>query len=235
MIKWVDNWIHDWVQAHSNLYGGVIMGVQSAAGEHETTNAREFTKQEIIAANVEAILQAMGLDLTDPSIERTPQRVADFLMEFINEHDYEEILGGGFRAEQSDGASVHSMVVQSNIPFRMLCEHHLLPALGNAAIGYVPEDRVIGLSKLTRLVDAVGTERPGLQEAITDRIADLLNGHLRPKGTMVVISAEHSCMACRGVNVPNVITTTSAVRGVFRDVPQARAEFFELIRQTKGR
>ena len=122
------------------------------------------------------------------------------------------------------------MIAQSNIPFRMLCEHHLVPAIGRAAIGYIPNKRVVGLSKLTRLVQAVGTERPSLQEYICDKVADLLFEHIDPKGVIVAIKAEHGCMACRGVNSPGVMTMTSSVKGVFRDVPAARDEFFQLTR-----
>ncbi len=177
-----------------------------------------------IESHVRQILDLLRLDINDPSLMETPRRVAKYLREFRQKHDYREILGDGFK---HPGA--HGLIAQSNIPFRMACEHHLLPALGRAAIGYFPDEMVVGLSKLTRLVQAVGTEKPSLQEVVCDRIADIFDEHVHPRGVIVTIRAEHSCMACRGVNTPDVLTHTSSVRGLFRDVPQARAEFFSLI------
>lgn len=175
------------------------------------------------------IMDDLGLDATkEPGLLETPRRFIDYLLEFAQPLNAEKILGDGFEV---DSTGYHSMVVQTSIPFRMICEHHLLPAIGRAALGYVPGARVIGLSKLTRLVQAVGTEKPSIQEAICDRVANLLDKHLTPKGVIVVLRAEHTCMACRGVNSPGVLTTTSAVRGIFRDVPAARSEFFDLIRK----
>ncbi len=121
------------------------------------------------------------------------------------------------------------VVIQVPIPFRMICEHHLLPATGSAALAYIPNNKVIGLSKLTRLVDAVGVEKPSLQEHIAHRILELMNEHLQPKGSMIVIKAKHGCMSCRGVNQPSVGTISSLVTGVFRDVPAARQEVLTLI------
>ncbi len=175
------------------------------------------------------IMDDLGLDATKAhGLLEPPQRFVDYLLEFAQPLRIKEVLGNGFDV---DSTGSHSMVVQTNIPFRMICEHHLLPAIGRAALGYVPNATVVGLSKLTRLVQAVGTERPSIQEAICDRIANLLDAHLEPKGAIVVLRAEHTCMACRGVNAPGIFTTTSAVRGVFRDVPAARSEFFDITRR----
>ncbi|KKM88545.1 hypothetical protein LCGC14_1257640 [marine sediment metagenome] len=184
--------------------------------------------RERMQEHMAQIMDDLGLDATkEPGLLETPRRFVDYLLEFAQPLRIKEVLGNGFDV---DSTGSHSMVVQTNIPFRMICEHHLLPAIGRAALGYVPNATVVGLSKLTRLVQAVGTERPSIQEAICDRIANLLDEHLEPKGAIVVLRAEHTCMACRGVNAPGIFTTTSAVRGVFRDVPQARSEFFSLIR-----
>ncbi len=162
-------------------------------------------------------------------LEDTPRRFTEYLLEYMQPFDPAELLKAEFKL------SYAGMVVQSHIPFRMICEHHLLPALGFASVGYIPHKKVVGLSKIARLVQAVGTEKPGLQESVTDRIVDLLNTHLEPRGVICVISAEHTCMASRGVNVPNVMTTTSSITGVFRDVPQAREEFFALTAQAQQR
>lgn len=190
--------------------------------------------QDDIQYHLREVIRLIGMNPDEEGLIDTPKRIAKFLGEFTIDFDPEEILGAGFSAD-TDGSSIHSMVVQSPIPFRMLCEHHFLPALGHAAIGYIPDQKVVGLSKMARLVAAVGTERPSLQEAICERIADMFNEHVRPKGVIVTIGAEHSCMACRGVNAPGVKTYTSAIRGIFRDVPAARQEFFELIRASHER
>lgn len=161
----------------------------------------------------------------DESVQGTPSRFVKYLAEYRQPLDIDKIFGSVFKVKEGHS----SMVIQCNIPFRMMCEHHLLPAVGKAAIGYVPHGRVIGLSKLTRLVDAVGTERPSLQEHIVDRIQDLMMKHLKPKGVMVVVKAAHGCMQCRGVNAPGVVTISSAVTGVFRDNPSARDEMLSLM------
>ena len=186
-------------------------------------------KQSARVAEIEGhlyqVLELLGLDLTSEGLRETPKRVTKYLFEFNQAFKPSELLKGGFEAPGSHS----SLIVQSPVPFRMMCEHHLLPALGFSSIGYIPNKRVIGLSKIPRLVDAVGTERPSIQEAIGDRIADILCEQIEPRGVIVVLNAEHTCMACRGVTAPGVVTTTSSVRGVFRDVPQARSEFFSLI------
>lgn len=176
------------------------------------------------------VLRSLGLPTEDENFQDTPKRFVKYLREFINKFDPQEVLGDGFTVE--DG--FHSMVVQSGIPFRGVCAHHLLPMVGHAAIGYVPRERVVGLSKLTRLVDAVGTELPGLQEFYCDKIADTLMGHLKPAGVIVNIHSEHMCMACRGVAEPDVVTSTTTVRGVFRDEPAARDTFYRLLRGARG-
>lgn len=172
------------------------------------------------------VLQELGLDTAQEGLRGTPRRVAAYLREFNQPFDPHTVVGDGFKRPGHHAG----MITQDNIPFRMVCEHHLLPAIGKAAIGYIPDKRVVGLSKLPRLVSAVGCEKPGLQEGICDRIADLFNDAIKPKGIIVVISAEHTCMAARGVAAPGVITTTSSVRGLLRDVPAARAEFFSLVK-----
>jgi len=173
---------------------------------------------------VQMLMSRIGLNDADEGLRDTPKRVVKFLLEYAKPIlDVKDVLGPKF-----DAHGDHSMVTQSGIPFRMLCEHHLLPALGKASIGYIPRRTIIGLSKFTRLVQAVGTERPSLQEHIGERVADLLNEYAEPLGVIVVIRAEHSCMGCRGVNTPGVITSTSTLRGIFRDVPHARSEFFAI-------
>lgn len=176
--------------------------------------------------HVKAIISGLGFDPNEEGLVDTPERFIKYLKEFNQgEVPIKEIMSSAFPVK--DG--FHSMVAQSPIPFRMVCEHHLLPAIGTANLGYVPNKTVIGLSKMVRLVQAVGTIRPSLQEIVCDKIADIMEKYLDPKGVIVTIQAEHSCMSCRGINSPGVVTYTSSVRGIFRDVPQARAEFFSLI------
>ena len=184
---------------------------------------------EAQAANLMAsVLSLLGFSTGDASTRDTPERWVRFITEFTKgTGPTEEILGDLFDIQRSD--STQGMIVQTGIPFRMICEHHLLPAIGFAHIGYLPRKAVVGLSKLSRLVDAVGTEKPSLQEAITARIASILYDKADAMGTAVVIEAEHTCMACRGVSRAGVKTLTSSVLGVFRDVPQARSEFLTLI------
>lgn len=189
-----------------------------------TSDFSNKDKIEAIASHVGQILKLLELNEHDPSLERTPERVAKFLLEFRQPFSAIEVLGDRFESE-----STKSIVAQQNIPFRMMCEHHLAPAFGRANVGYLPsKGKVIGLSKITRLVQAVGTEKPSLQETVCDKIADLMSAHVDAQGVMVVIWAEHTCMTCRGVNSPGVITITSAVRGIFRDVPEIRQELLAL-------
>jgi GTP cyclohydrolase I len=178
---------------------------------------------EQMASHMKQVLELLGFDTSSEGLLDTPMRFSKYLAEFCHEYDYGALL----HTFSADGS--HSMVVQENIPFRMACEHHLVPAMGRAAFGYIPDKKVVGLSKITRLIQAVGTERPSLQEYIGERVADLFCKYLEPKGCIVVITAEHGCMACRGIKAPGVSTTTSTVRGVFRDVPACRAEFLNLI------
>lgn len=173
---------------------------------------------------VRHVITGIGLELDEQDLDDTPGRFIKYLREFNQPIDVEQILGTKFPCHGH-----HNMVVQKNIPFRMVCAHHLLPATGTASIGYVPHNSIVGLSKLTRLVQAVGVEKPSLQEHICARIAQLLEEYIAPKGVIVMLQGEHGCMAARGVNTPGVPTITSTVHGVFRDVPAARAEFFSLI------
>jgi GTP cyclohydrolase I len=124
------------------------------------------------------------------------------------------------------------MVLIRDISFNSMCEHHLLPFIGVAHVGYLPRGKVVGLSKLARIVDEV-SRRPQVQERMTHTIADLMNQELDPKGVVVVLEAEHSCMTIRGIKKPGSVTITSAVRGLFKTNESSRAEAMSLI--TDGR
>ena len=144
---------------------------------------------------------------------------------------YAEVLGGGepftWTTFESD---VSQMVVVRDIPFTSFCAHHLLPFTGTAHVGYVPNGRVVGLSKLARCVQTVAA-RPQVQEELTDEVARLVDHHVAPLGVGVVLDARHSCMELRGPRAVGAITTTSSLRGVFLDKPEARAEFMAMIRR----
>jgi GTP cyclohydrolase IA len=197
------------------------------------TSASTSTSTSMSAEQyIREALSILGIecDTGHPSTARTPERFVKYLREFMQPSNLEELMGEGFDAVHDKSTILGGIVTQSGIPFRAICEHHLLPMLGVAHVGYIPRSKVFGVSKLTRLVEAIGTEKPSIQEAITERIADILYNHLDSVGSIAVINATHSCMSCRGVAAPSVITSTSCVRGAFRDVQSARQEFFDLVR-----
>jgi GTP cyclohydrolase I len=166
------------------------------------------------------LLVALGADPANESLRETPRRVAAAYAElltptpvdlttFPNDEGYDEL------------------VVARAVPFHSLCEHHLLPFTGVAHVGYLPAERILGLSKLARVVDlfARGLQ---VQERLTCQVADWLDEHVRPKGVGVIIEATHLCMALRGVEKAGTVTTTSALRGLVRDDPRTRQELFSV-------
>jgi GTP cyclohydrolase I len=182
--------------------------------------------QKKIEEAVYQLLEGIGEDPDRPGLKGTPGRVARML---------DDILGGT-RIDPSEDLEVFQderhdeMVLIRNIPLYSVCEHHLLPFAGVAHVAYIPkEGRIIGLSKIARLVDTLA-RRLQVQERLTKQIADTLNATLNPLGVMVVIEAEHLCMSMRGIKKPKAITVTSAVRGSFRNNPATRTEAMMLIR-----
>lgn len=173
---------------------------------------------------------AQLLSYLDPDSERdglkeTPHRVVKALRELTA--GYGQTPEGIMATFEGDGYD--QVVIVKDIPLVSLCEHHLLPFIGVAHIGYIPKDRVLGLSKFKRLVD-IYAKRLQIQERLTRQVSDALEEHLRPRGSMVVIEAEHSCMTIRGVQAPGARTVTSAVTGDFLNPEDpARAEFLALI------
>ena len=157
----------------------------------------------------------------------TPMRVVDSWSEIFAGYGMNatELLDSTFNAEGYDG-----IVLLRNIEFTSMCEHHLQPFRGRAHIGYIPIDRIVGISKLARLLE-LHARRLQNQERITKGIADDLERELEPLGAAVIIEASHGCMQCRGVAKQHAIMTTSAMRGVFFDKPEARAELMQLIQQ----
>jgi GTP cyclohydrolase I len=178
------------------------------------------------AAAVRELLLAVGEDPDRPGLQDTPGRVARAYKEIfagLGQDPY-EILSTTFDEDHDE------LVLVKDIPMYSTCEHHLVPFHGAAHIGYIPgeDGRVTGLSKLARLVD-VYARRPQVQERMTGQIADALAEVLKPRGVLVVIEAEHLCMAMRGIRKPGATTVTSAVRGIFRDNAATRSEAMSLV------
>ncbi len=184
---------------------------------------------ESIRDLVEQLLRALGEDPSRQGLQKTPDRVEKALT-FLTQgyrQDAEEILQKAIFDEQYD-----EMVIVKNIELFSLCEHHLLPFYGRCHVGYLPKGKIVGVSKIPRVVD-VYARRLQLQERLTAQIADALWRYLVPHGVAVVIEARHLCMMMRGVEKQNSVMTTSAMRGVFQRERATRMEFMELIR-SKG-
>jgi GTP cyclohydrolase I len=178
------------------------------------------------AAAVRELLLAIGEDPDRPGLRDTPGRVARAYAETFAGlwQDPYDVLATTFDEDHDE------LVLVKDIPMYSTCEHHLVPFHGLAHVGYIPgaDGRVTGLSKLARLVE-VYARRPQVQERMTRQIADSLHEVLKPQGVIVVIEAEHLCMAMRGIRKPGSTTVTSAVRGIFRDNPATRAEAMSLV------
>lgn len=186
--------------------------------------ASPHVDQERIRRALREILIAIGEDPDREGLVDTPARVARMYAElFSGLHEDPRPHLRKFFTEKYD-----EIVLVKNISFNSMCEHHMLPFLGEAHIAYVPDGRVIGLSKLARLVDVVA-RRPQVQERMTETIADLLLEELKAKGVAVVIEATHTCMTIRGVRKPGSVCVTSAMRGIFRSHLSSRSEVMTLI------
>lgn len=189
-------------------------------------------RTEIAEEAVRTLLKAIGRDPKSDGLKDTPKRVVKALMEMTKGYmeSPEEILGRVFED------SYDEMVLLTNIPFQSCCEHHMLPFTGIADVAYIPSQsnpKVVGLSKLARLVDCFAC-RLQLQERMTREIADALTKHLAPQGVGVVVRATHSCMCMRGIKKSNAIMVTSTTTGIFRDDPRTRAEFLALCQTGKN-
>jgi len=182
------------------------------------------TDEAKIEKAVREILSAVGEDLNRDGLKNTPARVAKM---------YNELLAG-----MREDPSVHlssvfnenydEIVLLRDIPFYSICEHHLMPFIGSAHVAYLPSGRILGVSKLARIVDCFA-RRLQTQERLTYQIADFLMSNLKPLGVAVVLEAAHSCMTIRGIKKPGSVMVTSAVRGLFRKDPRSRNEIMSLI------
>jgi GTP cyclohydrolase I len=172
----------------------------------------------------EAFLTALGVPLDNEARRRTPHRMARAYAEMLTPPPFEPTT---FPNDEG----YDELVLARSIPVRSLCEHHALPFVGVAHVGYLPGDRILGLSKLARVVEMFA-RRPQVQERLTQQVANWLQANLDPRGVGVVVEAEHLCMTMRGVRATGTSTVTSAVHGLLRDDARSRAEFFALATAT---
>ncbi|GAA3169910.1 MULTISPECIES: GTP cyclohydrolase I FolE [Nonomuraea] len=170
------------------------------------------------------LLTALGRDVESEHLADTPKRVARAYAEMLEPREFDLTT---FPNEEG----YDELVLVRDIPVQSLCEHHLLPFQGVAHVGYLPGDRILGLSKLARVVELFARDLQ-VQERLTKQVADWLQQHLSPKGVGVVIEAEHLCMSMRGVRVPGSRTVTSALKGTLREDARSRQEFFALTGQS---
>ena len=184
----------------------------------------------MIAKYVEQILKELGEDAQREGLAKTPERVEAALRYLTSGYDkkVEDVLNGALFVENYD-----EMVIVKDIDFASICEHHMLPFIGKCHVAYMPKRKIVGLSKIPRLVDMFA-KRLQVQERLTTQIANALNDALEPRGVAVVIEAVHMCMLVRGVEKQNSKAVTSAMLGAFRDRPETRAEFMELIKSGRG-
>jgi GTP cyclohydrolase I len=182
--------------------------------------------RDALIASVREMITNLGLDVSSNGLAETPRRIADMYLEVFEGLwlDPHEPLAVQFEEGHSE------MVILKDIPFYSMCEHHFLPFHGRAHVGYLPDGRIVGLSKLARAVE-IYARRPQVQERLTSQIADCLEEVLGAKGAGVVIEAEHLCMTSRGVRKPGANMVTSAMRGKFREDEATRQEFLRLIGQ----
>jgi GTP cyclohydrolase I len=183
---------------------------------------RSRTAVDLPAAEqaVAALLRALGRDPAEPHLADTPRRVADAYAELLTSPPFD-------LTTFANDEGYNELVLATGIPVQSLCEHHLLPFSGVAHIGYLPGERILGLSKLARVLDLFARDLQ-VQERLTQQVADWLQENLAPRGVGVVIEAEHLCMSLRGVRARGSRTMTSALHGVLREDARSRQEFFAL-------
>ncbi len=181
--------------------------------------------QSRIEKAVREILEAIGEDPNREGLVKTPKRVAAMFAElFSGTHDDPSKHLKTFFTERYD-----EIVILRDIPFHSMCEHHLMPFIGTANIAYLPDGKVVGVSKLARLVEGL-SHRMQVQERLTTQVADMLMEHIKPKGVAVILKAQHTCMTIRGVKKPGSTMITSALRGIFKTNLASRTEILSLLK-----
>jgi GTP cyclohydrolase IA len=190
----------------------------------------ERSESGTIAKLIEQLLGELGENIQREGLARTPERVEKALRYLTSGYDKDvrDVLNDALFVEEYD-----EMVVVKDIDFASLCEHHLLPFIGKCHVAYMPHHKIVGLSKIPRLVEMY-SRRLQVQERLTTQIATTLEEALQPRGVAVVMEAIHLCMLMRGVEKQNSKAVTSAMLGAFRERPETRAEFMELIRAGRG-
>ena len=180
---------------------------------------------EKVEGLVTSILEEMGEDPKREGLVKTPNRVAKAYEFLTSGYDkkIEDVLNGAIFTQEYD-----EMVIVKDIDFFSMCEHHILPFFGKIHVAYIPKGKVVGLSKIPRIVD-VFARRLQIQERLTREVAEVIQDYLDPIGVAVVAEAQHMCMMMRGVEKQNSVTTTSAMLGCFQDEPSARVEFLNLV------
>lgn len=192
--------------------------------------------RENIEKAMYTVLKSLGENPEREGLKETPKRVAKMYEEMFasvgktNDEIISELSKTFTEKDKEGNQKFGDMVIVRDIPFYSTCEHHLVPFFGKAHVGYIPNKKVIGLSKIARLVEAIA-KRPQIQERITKEVADCLVSMLEPAGVIVVIQAEHLCMSMRGVKKPGTKTVTSAARGAFKEDQATRMEFLQLIKE----
>ncbi len=178
-----------------------------------------------IEEGVRLILEGIGEDLDREGLQGTPNRISRMYEEIFAglKETPEEYLKTTFAVDNNE------MVIERDITFYSMCEHHLLPFYGKAHVAYIPDGKVVGLSKLARTVDIIA-RKPQIQEKMTAEIADALMDHLKPRGVLVMIEAEHMCMTMRGIKKPGSKTVTMVTRGEFEDNASLKDDFFKMLR-----
>ncbi|MEV0200394.1 GTP cyclohydrolase I FolE [Nonomuraea sp. NPDC050691] len=187
-------------------------------GSTAPTRGVDLTAAELAAGQ---FLDALGIHLDDESLRGTPGRMARAYAELFSPRPFE-------LTTFPNDEGYDELVLVRDIPLRSVCEHHLLPFTGVAHVGYLPGPRIVGLSKLARIVEHFSC-RPQVQERLTKQVAEWLQQNLRPRGVGVVIRADHTCMTLRGAQAPGAQTITSTLLGVLRDDARSRAEFLSLV------
>jgi len=199
--------------------------VQGSGEEDPEVKKLLDDKIEKVAFHMRRIIDALGLDINDPNLRDTDKRVAKMYLEmFSGLQEAAEPRITTFPNEEG----YNEMVMVKDVPFYSMCSHHFVPFYGHAHIAYIPNDRIVGLSKLPRIVEFYA-RRPQLQERLTEQVINFVNEKLQPQGCMVVVEARHMCMEMRGVQKPGAMTTTSAIRGVFTE-RAVREEFLDLLK-----
>lgn len=226
MTAWVQDPAHHTDDASSEAHVCASHANAEPARHHRPTRSWAGTgavaEPDLAGATsaARALLTALGVEVDNESMSRTPERMASALAELLAPRPFH------MTTFPNDGG-YDELIVARSVPVRSLCEHHMLPFIGTAHIGYLPGERILGLSKLARVMEHF-SRRPQVQERLTTQVSKWLRDQLGAAGVGVVIEAEHLCMTLRGVQAPGTTTVTSSLLGVLRDDPRTRAEFLAL-------